>query len=349
MGMSIGMVAPAFVPVPPSGYGGVEWIVDAVVRGMVARGHEVVLVGSGDSTTPATRLHSCYDQAQATRMGEALPELVHASFAYTTDVVDCDVIHDHTIGGPAIASARGLRVLHTVHGPPGGEVGRYYGGLRGVSFVAISEAQRRSAPSLAWTATVPNAVDVDACPYREDKSGHLAFLGRMNPDKGVVQAIELARRLDRPLLIAAKLRETREREYFAAEVEPRLGGAVEYVGELGTADKYELLAGAAALAFPLQWDEPFGMAMIEALACGTPVLALNRGAVPEIVDHGVTGIVARDVDELVAVSAACLPRLRPQDCRAAARARFDVSGLVDAYEGLYARWASTGPLGLVAS
>ncbi len=351
--MRVGMVAPVWVKVPPDGYGGVEWIVHWLVEGMVARGHDVTVVASGDSTTPATRLVTTYAEAPTERMGEPLPEYVHALDAYEA-LSECDVVHDHTLAGPMIGSLRhgaGRRrstgdayeatapapVLHTVHGPVDAEMVGYLGRLRHVHLVAISDAQRVAAPRLPWSATIHNAIDVGRFPFREDKDGYLAFLGRFNPDKGVVLAVHLARALGMPLRIAAKMNEPRERDYFEAHVRPLLGDGVEYLGELDTEDKKDLLARAEALAFPIQWEEPFGLVLIEAMACGTPVLAIGRGSVPEVVTDGVTGVVAPDLPSLVEGARHGLARLDGRACREDVEKRFDVGRLVDEYEAVYAR------------
>jgi glycosyltransferase involved in cell wall biosynthesis len=339
--MKVGMVAPVWVPIPPEGYGGVEWVVHHLVTGLARNGVDVVLAASGDSTTPARRLITSLDAAPGDRMGDPLPELIHAVEAYADDELRaCDVIHDHTLAGPVVASGLGLPILHTEHGPILEEVARLAASLRDVKRIAISAAQRDSAPQLDWIAMIHNGIDVDAFPFHAEKGDHLAFLGRMNPDKGVVQAIHLAKRLGRPLRIAAKMRERGEHEYFDREVAPLLGHGIDYLGELGTDDKQKLLGSAAALAFPLQWDEPFGLAMVEALACGTPVLALARGSVPEIIDDGVTGVVASSLDELVERSAVELGRLDPAACRDAATKRFGLDRLVDDHLRLYEEWSA---------
>ena len=344
MGMSVGLVAPVWVPVPPTAYGGVEWIVHFLVEGLQARGHDVTLVAAGDSTTSANHLVSTYAKAPGNRMGETVPELVHAVEAYAGDIRGCDVIHDHTLAGPAIGAASGLRVLATVHGGLDPEMVRYLRALPGLGCVAISAAQRASAPNVPWAGVVHNAVQVDRYPFIDSaqRGDDLVFVGRMSPDKGVVEAIEVARALGRTLRIAAKMREKPELDYFTTAVEPLLGDDVEYVGELGREDTISLLGDAAALVFPIQWDEPFGMVMAEALACGTPVLALARGSVPEVIEDGVTGIVAATIPELIRRARYELRTIEPVRCREAAVKRFDVRRMVDEYEAIYAAWHDEG-------
>lgn len=332
--LRIALVAPVWLPIPPPAYGGVEWIVAELAAGLSERGHEVTLVATGGSSAPASHHVQPYDTPPLGRIGEILPELVHAVSAYR-HLGDHDVVHDHTVAGPVIASGTGLRVLHTVHGPLERDVVRLLGQLDGVDLVAISDHQRSTRPDLHWLATVHNAVDVSSFPFRATKDGYLATMARMCPDKGIVEAVELARTLGMPLAIAAKCHERAEREYFDSRVRPLLGGDVEYVGELGTHAKKELLAGATALAFPIQWDEPFGLAIVEALACGTPVIATARGSVPELVRHGVTGVVADSVASLANRTAELLDEIDPRACRADAERRFDVARLVRDYERLY--------------
>jgi glycosyltransferase involved in cell wall biosynthesis len=197
--------------------------------------------------------------------------------------------------------------------------------------IALSRAQWDAAPDLPFVAVCPNGIDVDEVPFNDRPGDHLAFLGRMAPEKGAAEAIAIARATGRQLRIAAKCREPDERRYFERAVEPHLGDDVVWLGELGETDKLDLLAGAAALVFPISWPEPFGMVMIEAMASGTPVLATPCGSVPEVVRDGVTGFVRADVDAL----AACVARLDDIDreaCRAHVAERFTADAMADAYE-----------------
>jgi len=332
--LSIALVAPVWLQIPPPAYGGIEWIVHWLAEGLTARGHRVTLAATAGSTSRCDRRLSAYDEAPLGRIGEMLPELVHAVATYRR-LGPHDVVHDHTIAGSTIAAAAGVEVLHTVHGAMDTESVRLLEELRGPKLVSISGDQRRRCPHLPWFATIHNAIDVSAFPLRTAKEGYLCTMARMCPDKGIIEAIELARALGMPLRIAAKCAEPAERRYFETEVAPRLGGGIDYVGELDTVTKKALLAGATALAFPIQWDEPFGMAVVEALACGTPVLTLARGAMPELVDHGITGLIGTDLDSLVSLAHDHLGDIDPRRCRAAAEARFHVTRLVDDYERVY--------------
>jgi glycosyltransferase involved in cell wall biosynthesis len=222
-----------------------------------------------------------------------------------------------------------------MHGPVRGELGDYYEALGdAVSVVAISDSQRRLNPRLNWVGTVHNAIDVRSFPFQERKDDYLLWMGRFCQDKAPHLAIDAAHAAGRRIVLAGKCSEPAEREYFAREITPRLGPDVSYVGMADAARKRQLLAHARAMLFPLQWAEPFGMVMIEAMACGTPVVALQRGSVPEIVTHGKTGIVVESVAELGAAIGAA-ESIDPAACRAAALRDFDLPVMAAGYIRVY--------------
>jgi glycosyltransferase involved in cell wall biosynthesis len=234
-----------------------------------------------------------------------------------------------------LAFGRKVPTIVTAHGPTDGEFGVYYALFSSaVSLVAISESQRRMAPDLSWVATVHNAIWVDEYPYRADKEDFVLWLGRASPDKGAHLAIDVARKVGVRIVLAGKCAEPEEEEYFAKEIEPRLGPGVEWTGEANAIRKKELLSAARCLLFPLQWDEPFGIVMVEAMACGTPVVALNKGSVPEVVEDGVTGFVCADLSEC-ADALARLDEIDPVACRKHAQTNFDVDKMVSGYENAY--------------
>jgi glycosyltransferase involved in cell wall biosynthesis len=246
------------------------------------------------------------------------------------------VVHDHSVAGPLLADDRPLTIL-TAHGPSDGGFLEYYEVLtRHVRLVAISEAQRNLAPQVRWFATVHNAIPVEEYPFRADKEDFLLFLGRMSPDKGAHLAIEVAREADRPLLLAGKCSEPAEKEYFHSEIEPALDAEVGWLGEVDDRTKKELLAQAWCLLFPIQWEEPFGLVMAEAMACGTPVVACPRGAAPELIRDGETGYLRADVAELARAVESC-GSIEPKACRDHVRSRFDVEVMVSGYEAVYRR------------
>ena len=338
--LRVAVVAPPWFEVPPQGYGGIEVMCAGLVDRLVARGHQVTLIGAGRDRTAADFV-ATFPEPPSVRLGEPVPEVLHAA-ARVLDELEVDLVHDHTLAGPLLAGGRPVPTVVTAHGPVNGELGDYYRQLGDrVSLVAISDAQRRSAPDLPWTATVHNAVDVEAYPFRDDKEGFVLFLGRFGPDKGPHLAIDAARAAGRSIVLAGKCSEPAEREYFLEEVSPRLGPDVWLFGEAGAAAKRELLSRARCLVFPVCWEEPFGMVLIEALACGTPVVGVRRGSVPEIVIDGVTGVVCDQPAELAdGVQAA--GRLDPRKCRGDARDRFGLATMVAGYEAVYRRLAATG-------
>jgi glycosyltransferase involved in cell wall biosynthesis len=347
--LRIAMVAPPWFEVPPVGYGGIESIVADLVDHLADRGHDVTLIGAGRHRTRARRFIPVFERPPTERLGSPIPEVVHA--AAVVEVLrdlEVDLVHDHTLAGPLLADGRDVPTVVTMHGPVTGELGEYYQRLgRAMSLVAISDAQRALNPRLNWVGTVHNAIEVATFPFQDRKGDHLLWLGRFCPDKGVDLAIRAARAAGFPLLLAGKCNEDEERDYFARYVEPELGPGVDYVGEADATLKRELLAQARALLFPIQWEEPFGMVMIEAMACGTPVVALGRGSVPEVVVHEETGFVVQD--------AADLPRairsvsdIDPAACRRHVEERFDLdvmaAGYERVYQGLLARDLSRAPV-----
>jgi glycosyltransferase involved in cell wall biosynthesis len=337
--MRVAMVAPPWYEVPPVSYGGIETMVADLVGQLTASGHEVTLIGAGRSLTPAARFVPVFSEPPSSRLGEALPELVHAAaVGRILETVDVDVIHDHSLAGPLLARGRRTPTVVTMHGPVDAEHGDIMAALGDtVHVVAISDAQRRDRGDINWVGTVHNAIDVDQYPFVEEKDDVVLWMGRFTPDKGPELAIDAARAAGVPIVLAGKCSEPAEQEFFDAEIAPRLGDDVRYVGEAGGRQKRELCARARALLFPIQWEEPFGIVMLEALACGTPVVATRRGSVPEVVEDGVNGVVvdadaevdeiARALHEAVAIDAA--------RCRASVRLRFTPQLMAEGYEAVY--------------
>jgi glycosyltransferase involved in cell wall biosynthesis len=334
--MHIAMVAPPWFSVPPDAYGGIEEVVAGLVHELTGRGHRVTLIGAGEDGTPA-EFQQTFEEPPSHRLGDPVPEVVHAAAAARLlDGLDgLDVVHDHSLAGPLTALGRRTPTVVTIHGPVEGDMAEYYRPLGdAVGLVAISAAQRQSAPDLNWVGTVPNGLDVDSYPFRADKEDWTLFVGRFVPDKGAHLAIDAARAAGRRIRLAGKASEPAEQEYFDREIRPRLGDDAEYLGEVDAAGKRELYGAAACLLFPIQWPEPFGMVMIEAMACGTPVVALRAGSVPEVVADGTTGIICDRADELPdAIDKA--ERLRPEECRAHVAGHFDLAAMADGYERVY--------------
>jgi glycosyltransferase involved in cell wall biosynthesis len=330
----VGIVAPPWTPVPPPLYGGIELVVDRLARGLERAGASVVLYTTGDSTCPVERRFSL-ERAEGQRIGSAVPELRHVMAAYES-LDDCDVVHDHTVMGPVYAERfPGVRVCTTVHGPLGSELDDIYRRIADrVPVIAISHAQARRGPSVAVAAVIHHGLDAEDFPLGDGGGGYLAFVGRMAHEKGAHRAIEVARRAGLPLRIAAKKREAPEVAYFDEFVAPHLGEDVVYLGEISHEDKLDLLAQAKALLFPIRWPEPFGMVMLEALACGTPVLAFPEGAAPEVIEHGVTGFLVPDEDAMVA-AVGRLGEIDRKACRGAVEGYFSTDRMVAEHLRLY--------------
>jgi glycosyltransferase involved in cell wall biosynthesis len=342
--LRIAMVAPPWFDVPPPAYGGVEAVVADLVDDLSARGHEVTLIGAGRHLTSARQFISVWPEPPSDRLGDPYPEVIHAArIAQVIDDLDVDIVHDHTLAGPLLGRGRVLPTVITAHGPVVGDHGEYYHALgSSVRMVAISEAQRSLAPGLPWVATVHNAVRGSTFPLGTEKEPFALFLGRMSPSKGPHLAIDAARAAGMSIILAGKCSEPSELAFFEREIKPRLGGDTEIFGVADATAKRELLSRAAVLLFPICWEEPFGLVMIEAMACGTPVVALRRGSVPEIVVNGVTGIITEHPDELPA--AIELARgLDPATCRSHVVARFGTELMAARYEDAYRRvLADTG-------
>jgi glycosyltransferase involved in cell wall biosynthesis len=337
--MRVAMVAPPWFEVPPTSYGGIETMIADLVDQLTSRGHEVTLIGAGRDLTSATTFVPVFEEPPSSRLGEALPEVVHAAaVSRILSSLDVDVVHDHSLAGPLLARGRRTPTVVTMHGPVDAEHGEIMAALgETVHVVAISDAQRRDRADINWVATVYNAIDVEQYPFAQEKDDAVLWMGRFTPDKGPELAIDAAREAGVPIVLAGKCSEPAEQEFFDAEIEPRLGEGVRYVGEAGGRAKRELCASARALVFPIQWEEPFGIVMLEALACGTPVVATRRGSVPEVVEEGVNGVLVdadAEVDEIARAIHAAVG-IDPARCRASVRLRFTPQLMADGYEAVY--------------
>jgi glycosyltransferase involved in cell wall biosynthesis len=329
--MRIGIIAPPWTPIPPLLYGGIELVVEQLARGLQQAGHEVLLFATGDSTCPVPR-QWVLPQAEGERIGMVVPEIRHVIHAYEA-VRDCDVVHDHTVMGPFHSEHYPqLPVATTIHGPFNDELSDIYRvNADRVPIIAISHAQRRSAGDIPIARVIHHGVDASHFPIGSgegDQDGpFVLFLGRMAADKGAHRAIAIARKAGVRILLAAKMREPWEMEYFATQVQPLLGSDAIYLGEVSHERKLELLAGASALLFPIRWNEPFGMVMIEAMACGTPVLAFPEGAAPEVVDDGRTGFLCEDEEAMIAAIGR-IGEIKRSDCRLAVEGYFSTTRMV---------------------
>ena len=337
--LKVAVLSPVWFPVPPTGYGGIELVVSLLADGLADAGHEVTLFASGDSLTKGT-LAYVFDRAPSELIGRSLPELQHAMACYRR-ADEFDVINDHSgITGAALGGLVDTPVLHTVHGPLDTHEAQYaYAAIaetsRGVSLISISENQRRPMPDLPWAATIPNAIDLSLYPCKPHRGDYLLFLGRFSPDKGAHRAVAVAMELDMPLKLAGKNREPKERQYFAEFIEPHLGhGGIEYLGEVTHGEKVELLQDARATLFPIEWEEPFGLVMVESMACGTPVIATRYGAVAEVIEHGRSGIIVDNYRQMAAALEQA-DALDPIECRRYVEELFAPERMVGDYERTY--------------
>jgi glycosyltransferase involved in cell wall biosynthesis len=333
--MRIGLIAPPWSPVPPTTYGAIETQLHYLATGLQAAGHDVLLVAPGDSTCPVP-LRSPFPTAHGPDQWISA-ELVNAAEGYDA-LSEVDVVHDHTLAGPLLAErVRRFPVVTTMHWTLEGPIGRLYERLgQALPLVAISRAQTRSAPHVRVAAVIHHGVDAADFPVGDGGGGYCAFLGRMSPDKGVHLAIRAAKAAGIPLRIAAKMSTKDEAAYFDALIRPELGSAVDYLGEARRQEKLELLAGARCLLVPIQWNEPFGLVMIEAMACGTPVVAFARGAAPEVVEHGENGFLCEDSNAMTEAIGR-LDEINRLRCRASIEGSFSARRMTAQHLTLYER------------
>ena len=339
--MRIAQVSPLYERVPPRLYGGTERVVSYLTEELVRRGHAVTLFASGDSQTRG-RLTSVVPHAL--RLADTPTESLPAHVIHLAQVFrrarEFDVIHCHVdyLAFP-FGDLVGTPTVHTLHGRLDLPFLRHvFPHFPRVPFVSISDAQRaplRDIP-MSWIATVHHGLPLDLFPFSPHPGRYLAFVGRVSPEKRLDLAIAVAREVGIPLKIAAKV-DADDRAYYERHIQPLMDDPlVEYIGEIDDAAKSAFLGGALALMFPIDWPEPFGLAMIEALACGTPVIARPCGSVPEVMVDGVTGFVAEKLDDLVEA----VKRVDTIDraaCRAHVEARFTVERMADDYEAVYTR------------
>lgn len=339
--MRIAQVSPLFEAVPPKLYGGTERVVYSLTEELVAMGHDVTLFASGDSITSATLAPM---REQALRLDPTVKDWV-ATYYRMVELIyrrkdEFDVIHFHIDYFPLqLFSRQNVPFLTTIHGRldlP--EFVETYSTFEDCPFVSISNSQRRPIPNLNWVRTVLHGMPADILTPQPVKQEYAAFLGRISPEKGADRAIAIAAKAGMKLKIAAKV-DNADKEYYDTKIKPLIAGNpdVEFIGEINDKQKPEFLSGAHALVFPIDWPEPFGLVMIESMACGTPVIAFNCGSVPEVMDDGVSGFVVNTIDEAVAA-------LRKVDTldRAKVRATFDrrwtsrrmAEDYVDVYEEL---------------
>jgi glycosyltransferase involved in cell wall biosynthesis len=343
--MRIAQIAPLFERVPPDGYGGTERVVSYLTEELVQRGHDVTLYASGDSRTSAHLIAGCERALRpAGRCRHYLPQQVAMLDDLFARIHEYDVVHFHIDCTHYPLTARSATpAVTTLHGRLDVEdLQPCFQRFRHLAFVSISDHQRLPVPWIGWQATVYHGLPRDLHTPVAAPGDYLAFLGRMSPEKGCETAFTIAERTGLPLRLAGKL-DVNDQPYWSTRVAPRFGQpGIEYVGEIGGRDKDDFLGGARALLFPIDWPEPFGLVMIEAMACGTPVIAFRRGSVPEVIEDGLTGFIVDDVDGAVAAIGR-LGELDRRRIRARFEERFSVERMTDdylqVYEDLVARGA----------
>jgi len=336
--MRIAIAAPLIEAVPPPFYGGTERVVSVLTEELVRRGHEVTLFASGDSHTSAGLIAAC---PRGLRLDPEAGDTVPYTMVQLAEIYrvasEFDVIHNHVdyLAFP-FARLAATPTVTTIHGRlDRPEVRQVYGSFPEQRLVSISDAQRLALPSANWVATVYNGIDLSHFHFNPREGDYLVFLGRINPEKRPDRAIEIARDVGMRLVIAAKV-DPVDQAYYEHAIAPLIRDCplVEYVGEVNEPEKDQLLGGAYAYLFPIDWPEPFGLTMVEAMATGTPVIAYRAGSVPEVVVDGVTGFICETFHEMVEA----VPRVGLLDrgaCRAHVEAQFSAEAMADGYERVY--------------
>jgi glycosyltransferase involved in cell wall biosynthesis len=297
--MKIALIAPPFIAVPPKDYGGTELFIAQLAEGLQKTGVQVVVYANGESTVNVERRWT-YEHSQWPIRGHhdvLLKDMDHTSWAVQDAERTCDVIHMHTAQGLTFSRFVSVPVIYTLHHPHQAKLSEFYARYPEVYYVGISEFQRKQ-ESMPRLRTILHGIDLSQYRLREQKQQYLSFIGRIAPIKGTHLAIEVAKRTGIPLKIAGDIQPI-FRDYFEAKIKPHIDGKfIEYIGLADLEAKNELLGNSMAMLFPIKWDEPFGLVMVEAMACGTPVLSLAGGSVPEIVRDGISGYICRSVSDM---------------------------------------------------
>ncbi|MFW6296387.1 MAG: glycosyltransferase family 4 protein [Halothece sp.] len=345
--MRIAQVSPLWEQVPPPGYGGVELVVSRLTDELVRRGHEVTLFASGDSQTLAKLEAIC---PKAIRLDTTVTEPAVYDLLEIQRVQNMadefDVIHFHTnFTCLPFAEIMKTPVVHTLHGNFTEHNLKIFNQYCKQSFISISNAQRRKAPNLNYLSTVYNGINPEDYPFHPTPNDppYLAFLGRMSPEKGPHHAIAIAKKSGWKLKMAGKVDKV-DQDFFKEEIKPFIDGEqIEFLGEVTNQEKVELMGNAAITLFPITWNEPFGLVMIESMCTGTPVIGMNLGSVPEVIASGKTGFICNNLEEMIEAIPAAL-KLERQGCRDHVLTRFSIVQMVNGYEAAYEKAIDTAML-----
>lgn len=341
--MKIALLAPFEERVPPKKYGGIEVVVHALAEELHRLGHDVTLFASGDSKISGRVIPivpKAIGSGQSKRIREAKTYQGLVEVAKWLQKEKFDVLHNH-VGWQALLfkdffPVPMLTTIHWVLDNPCENI--MYGDLKDMPFVSISNNQRQARPDLNYVKTIYHGLDLAPFRYNPQPGSYLAFLGRFSPVKGPLEAIEIAKRTGNQLLMAAKINDF-ERKFYDAKIKPLVDGKqIQDIGEVDLRGKVKLLSGAKALLSPISWEEPFGLTNIEAMACGSPVIGMKRGALPEIIKHGKTGFLCKTVDEMVQ-RVADLDTIEREDCRKHVEKHFTATRMAQDYLALYKKLA----------
>lgn len=333
--MRVALVAPPFIPVPPRKYGGTELFVAHLAEGLQKIGIDVVVYANGESTV-STELRWLYDRAQWPIEGEVfsnLADINHTAWAIRDAQEHCDLIHVNSVPALALSRLTPVPFVYTVHHVHEEALSNFYAYYPDVEYVTISDFQRRH-ETMPRMRTIHHGIDTNLYTWNNSKREHLSFLGRIAPMKGTHLAIEAAKRSGIPLKIAGEIQPC-FKSYWESQVKPHVDGKfIEYIGEADLATKNELLKTSIAMLFPIQWNEPFGLVMIEAMACGAPVVAFSGGAVKEVVAEGISGYISKDVEDMAA-KAQQAAGLKAADIRCYVEQNFSIEKMAAQYAELF--------------
>jgi glycosyltransferase involved in cell wall biosynthesis len=338
--MKIAQIAGLAESVPPKKYGGTERVIHALTEELVKRGHQVTLFASGDSKTSA-KLISVYPKSLREAgfkdlYGTNCWGMMNVGYAYQMQE-EFDIIHDHQpyLSLP-VANVSKTPVVATLHGSLNNDSKYLLAALDKPYYVSISNAQRTYAPNLHYIGNVYNGLEMDHYPFSNTHKGYLLIVGRISAEKGTHLAIKVAQELGLPLVIAAKLDRANDHDvkYFYKYIKPNLKGKITWVGEVGENERNELMKNAYCSLHPVTWPEPFGLTLIEAMACGTPVVAFDKGSIPEVIKEGVSGYVVKNLKQMI-LAVKKIDKIKRLNCRIWALENFNAKKMADGYEQVY--------------